>query len=441
MHITKRPDICWINLIRAGWHLVWTRRNDFIKDEQNAWIGLWYASLAWFISIRKINSHAKQQISDWISFLCRGSAKPAGKCSVTISDLVFMYNKATEGQAKNEPVGFDLFDGLPSEKKAFIKFCKPFEHRLRNHVAIYRIIPADEQACTDISIPGFIVEVKKSLKGKHTLGPLKISLQFLENHKTQYLELHRELLKLEYSPQTDAALQNFKTLCLLEISLLMGFDIDWGTGDGGELSGAPVLPAGAKVLPAGASADDKDHSDEDVPLLTPRDSASANAAAAAGGARMRACARVLSGVGAARADLGIRVARAPAFACARLLLRARACFCVRAPAFACVRLLLRARVRACARARAPLDEADGGARVRGQVGADGEHGRAVVRADGARNGLRARDPDRRGARARQPRTRPPPGAQAGARTQKRRAGDADPVVCSSSPHAAQHACG
>jgi hypothetical protein len=31
-----------------------------------------------------------------------------------------MYNKATEGQAKNEPVGFDLFDGLPSEKKAFI---------------------------------------------------------------------------------------------------------------------------------------------------------------------------------------------------------------------------------------------------------------------------------------------------------------------------------
>jgi hypothetical protein len=254
-----------------------------------------------------------------------------------------MYNKATEGQAKNEPVGFDLFDGLPSEKKAFIKFCKPFEHRLRNHVAIYRIIPADEQACTDISIPGFIVEVKKSLKGKHTLGPLKISLQFLENHKTQYLELHRELLKLEYSPQTDAALQNFKTLCLLEISLLMGFDIDWGTGDGGELSGAPVLPAGAKVLPAGASADDKDHSDEDVPLLTPRDSASANAAAAAGGARMRACARVLSGVGAARADLGIRVARAPAFACARLLLRARACFCVRAPSSACAR----ARVRAC----------------------------------------------------------------------------------------------
>ncbi len=125
--------------------------------------------------------------------------------------------------------------------------------------------------------------MKKSSKGKHTLGPLKISLQFLENHKTQYLELHRELLKLEYLPQTDAALQNFKTLCLLEISLLMGFDIDWGTGDGGELSGAPVLPAGAKVLPAGASADDKDHSDEDVPLLTPRDSASANAAAAAAG--------------------------------------------------------------------------------------------------------------------------------------------------------------
>ena len=101
-------------------------------------------------------------------------------CAVAISDLVFMYNKATEGQAKNEPFGFDLFYGLPREKKAFIKFCKPFQHRLCPHVATYSIIPADEQASTYISIPGLIVEVKK--KGKHTLGPLKIPLQFLENH-------------------------------------------------------------------------------------------------------------------------------------------------------------------------------------------------------------------------------------------------------------------
>ncbi len=62
---------------------------------------------------------------------------------------------------------------------------------------------------------GFITEWKSN--GKKTLKPLPIDVQFLEHHKTQYLDLHRELQKLEYSPETQAALQNLKTLLLLDI--------------------------------------------------------------------------------------------------------------------------------------------------------------------------------------------------------------------------------
>jgi hypothetical protein len=48
------------------------------------------------------------------------------------------------------------------------------------------------------------------------------SLQFQEHHKDQFLELHQELIKTNYGPQTNAALQNFKTLLELDIRLLMG---------------------------------------------------------------------------------------------------------------------------------------------------------------------------------------------------------------------------
>ncbi len=67
-------------------------------------------------------------------------------------------------------------------------------------------------------VAGFITE----WKGESTLNSLKIELQFLDHHKMQFLDLHREMAKIEYSPQSEAALQNFKTLLLLEIALLLG---------------------------------------------------------------------------------------------------------------------------------------------------------------------------------------------------------------------------
>ncbi len=63
--------------------------------------------------------------------------------------------------------------------------------------------------------------------GKNTIIPLTLDVQFLEHHKTQYLDLHRQFQKIDYLPQTQAALQNFKTLLLLEIQLLLGCDVEW----------------------------------------------------------------------------------------------------------------------------------------------------------------------------------------------------------------------
>jgi hypothetical protein len=38
----------------------------------------------------------------------------------------------------------------------------------------------------------------------------------------------------DYYPQSEAALQNFKTLVVLEISLFLGGDIEWATSPGAD---------------------------------------------------------------------------------------------------------------------------------------------------------------------------------------------------------------
>jgi hypothetical protein len=53
---------------------------------------------------------------------------------------------------------------------------------------------------------------------------MKIDMQFLEHHRKQYLDLHAKLNRIDYSPQSEAALTNFKALLLPEISLLLGCD-------------------------------------------------------------------------------------------------------------------------------------------------------------------------------------------------------------------------
>jgi hypothetical protein len=45
--------------------------------------------------------------------LCRGAKD---KCPVSISDLVFLYNKAQEGIAKTDGLGFDIYNGIADLK-------------------------------------------------------------------------------------------------------------------------------------------------------------------------------------------------------------------------------------------------------------------------------------------------------------------------------------
>jgi hypothetical protein len=78
-----------------------------------------------------------------------------------------LHNKATEGQAKNDPLGLDVFDNVPDLKKTFIKFCKQFEPRLRSTIKSHRVIAKVEDLSTDIMIPGFLVDTAARGKSRH----------------------------------------------------------------------------------------------------------------------------------------------------------------------------------------------------------------------------------------------------------------------------------
>ena len=96
------------------------------------------------------------------SFLCRGGTKA---CPIAISDLVLLHNKAAEGLAKSDRVGYDIYFGIADTKALFLKYCKPFEKRLRSMVPTHRVVPAgDGEDPTSVSIPGFLVDAKA--KGK-----------------------------------------------------------------------------------------------------------------------------------------------------------------------------------------------------------------------------------------------------------------------------------
>ena len=142
---------------------------------------------------------------------------------MAISDFVLLHNKAAEGLVKSNRVGYDIYSDIADTKALFLKYCKPYEKRLASMVQTIRVVPSgDGEDSTTISIPGFLVDPKT--KGKKTFANMNIEMQFLEKHKNLYLELHRDLSKAEYAPQSEASLTNFQTLLVLEIALLMGCD-------------------------------------------------------------------------------------------------------------------------------------------------------------------------------------------------------------------------
>ena len=120
---------------------------------------------------------------------------------MTISDFVLLHNKAAEGLVKHDRVGYDIYSGIADTKVLFLKYCKPFEKRIRSMVPTHRVVPAgDGEDPTSVSIPGFLVDPKAG-KTKKTFAPIKVEMQFLENHKKLYQELHRDFSKIDYAPQ------------------------------------------------------------------------------------------------------------------------------------------------------------------------------------------------------------------------------------------------
>jgi hypothetical protein len=121
-----------------------------------------------------------------------------------------LHNKAAEGLLKPDRVVCDLYSGIADTKALFLKYSKPFEKRIRSLVPSHRVVLAgDGEASTFVSVLGFLVDSKQS---KKTYAPQQVDLQFVEHHKTLYLDLHREFTKSEYAPQSEASLQNIKTL-------------------------------------------------------------------------------------------------------------------------------------------------------------------------------------------------------------------------------------
>jgi hypothetical protein len=143
--------------------------------------------------------------------------------------------------------------------------------RIRSLVQNHRVVSAgDGEAPTTISVPGLVVD---AMLRKKTFALQKVEFQFLENHKTLYLDLHREFTKSEYAPQSEASVQNFKTLLMLEITILLGTDFEWATGSTclAAVADPPVLAPQAV-----AAADDGDASiseDSDAPGRAIRDAA------------------------------------------------------------------------------------------------------------------------------------------------------------------------
>jgi hypothetical protein len=98
------------------------------------------------------------------------------------------------------------------------KVLQQFEKRIRSTVTTHHVAPAgDGEDPIRVCIPGFLVDAKA--KGKKTFAPIKVEMQFLENHKNLYLELHRDFKfsKFEYAPQSEASLTNFQALLIMVI--------------------------------------------------------------------------------------------------------------------------------------------------------------------------------------------------------------------------------
>ena len=89
-------------------------------------------------------------------------------------DFVLLHNKAAEGVAKHDRVGYDIFSWIADTTALFLDYCKQFEKRCmcpsRSMMVLpHCVVPANPagngEDPTGISIPGFLVDAKTKEKG------------------------------------------------------------------------------------------------------------------------------------------------------------------------------------------------------------------------------------------------------------------------------------
>jgi hypothetical protein len=76
-----------------------------------------------------------------VALRCRGGTK---NCPMAISDFLPLHNKAAEGLAKHDRVGYDIYSGIADTRALFMKYCKPYEMRIRSMEPTHRVVLAGD---------------------------------------------------------------------------------------------------------------------------------------------------------------------------------------------------------------------------------------------------------------------------------------------------------
>ena len=127
------------------------------------------------------------------------------------ADLVLIHNYVLQALARpanklNDD--FDLWASLPNIKGQFIKYCQVFQARLRTVLHDYRIETDPEDHATTVKAKGFVEK-------------------YCARTAKQYGELSAELASIPQMPKSSAALENLRTMVLLDLQILLGADIPW----------------------------------------------------------------------------------------------------------------------------------------------------------------------------------------------------------------------
>ena len=194
-----------------------------------------------------------------------------------VSDLVLIHNHI-QGALDQQNIGddYDFWSNVPKLKENYLKFFKAHKKRCSQTLANFRIVTVNEDADTSVSVAGMVTNWQRRVPiGRQQLSTVNLELQFLEEHRKQYLDMGAAFASISHSPKSKTCLTNFKNLILLDIKVLMGADLEWAipapvttrkkTNTGRESSTAGVRSSPRRpltsALSSGGVKDDSSNSD------------------------------------------------------------------------------------------------------------------------------------------------------------------------------------